>query len=181
MSNRNVGGYLIQAYALRYPSEVHALIIADGLQACSEATAAIRARIPALPKEMQDAIYKAEAAEDFEDPSYKAAVQVNMAKFEKEPHCAILIFLGIVQSPCLSSWPCPPEDVKYALDVWSSQTTVYSERRHSAIWKLLLTISLQTLVGSAMILSLIRNTDRTLEWLDLPLSMSSRTLHTCRT
>ncbi|KAH8682069.1 hypothetical protein BX600DRAFT_544500 [Xylariales sp. PMI_506] len=101
------GGYLNQAYACEYPTEFHGLIMSSGLQACSEATESIRARIRTLPKEMQEAIYKAEETGDFEEPAYKAAVQ----EYYKRHVCRL--------NP-------PPEDVQYALDVWSTQTTVYN-------------------------------------------------------
>ena len=125
------GGYLNQAYAIQYPTKICGLIISSGLQACSEATLSIRSRIPSLPKDMQDAIFKAEELQNFEDSAYKAAVQVRSITSLPSEGDADRKQEYYNRHVCKLN-PAPTE-VAYALEKWSTQSTVYDASKYTQI------------------------------------------------
>jgi pimeloyl-ACP methyl ester carboxylesterase len=70
------GGWLAQAYVLKYPHKVQGLILADTLNDYPSGIAGMKRWIAQLPKEMAEAIRNGEKDNKFDSPEYKAASEV---------------------------------------------------------------------------------------------------------
>jgi pimeloyl-ACP methyl ester carboxylesterase len=77
LSRQSWGGWLAQAYVLKYPHKVQGLILADTLNDYPSGIAGMKRWIAQLPEGMAEAIRKGEKDNKFDSPEYKAASEVN--------------------------------------------------------------------------------------------------------